>query len=295
MKVCAMSSHLGDQDLVQQLVDEHADKIIPAFGLHPWWSHHISFDSGAQLDKLAHYQGLFPDYFNTGASMEAEVQSIYDSFPVPTSFDQFVASSLMPHLIQYPDAILGEVGLDRSFRIPFPQTDAKSNRAYQRTAKKFTNLKVPFEHQKWLLLAQVEVAFELNRNVSMHCVQAQGAMTDILADLPKISKHWSTSKSKICLHSFGGSVEVIQRLVNQVDKRRIYFSFSTTINAKLDRLEELIRAVPDDRILVESDFNDIRQNERRIWEILGVLCDAKGWDKERGAAQLRKNWQGFTL
>jgi Tat protein secretion system quality control protein TatD with DNase activity len=290
-----MSSHVNDQALVKQLVDEHPDKIVPAFGLHPWWSHHVSFEDADCLpSKLEHYRKVFPASFTATDTLTDEETTLLQSFPEPTSFSTFVSQVLRPNLEAYPQAMLGEVGLDRSFRIPLPQTDAKSNRSDQRIVKKFTNLKVPVEHQMKLLQEQMEIAFELNRNISFHCVQAHGLVADLLVALPKQSKHWKNSNSMICLHSFGGSVDVIQRITKHIEKERVYLSFSTTINARLDRLEELIRAVPDNRLLIESDYNHIEHNEARIWEILGIVCEAKSWKPQEAAEQLEKNWDTFS-
>lgn len=296
LQVCAISSHLHDQALVKQLYEEHPNKIIPAFGLHPWWSHHISFQPGDEPpSKQEHYARLFPSLYDPAKDSESDaMQTLLESFPEPTLMSTFLRERLRPLLLEHPNAMLGEVGLDRSFRIPYSQTDAKSDRSDHKQAKKFTNLKVPMEHQLQLLNMQLDLAFELNRNVSFHDVQAHGAVMDLLASLAKNSERWKRSTSNICLHSFGGSVDVIQRVSKHIDRQRIYFSFSTTINARLERLEELIRAVPDDRLLIESDYNDIRMNETRIWEILRVVCEAKSWSAEQAVSILQENWKTFS-
>lgn len=266
---------------------------VPASGLHPWWSHHISFEAADQVpSKLEHYAQLFPSWFASGDVSE-EAQSLLDSFPNPTSCNTFAKEKLRPYLEAFPSAMLGEVGLDRSFRIPYPQTDAKSNRADHKISKKFTELKTPVEHQVRLLREQMEIAFSLDRNVSMHSVQAQGATVELLSSLARESRHWTGSKSKICLHSYGGSVETIGQIM-RIHPRRVYFSFSTTINARLDRLEALIEATPDDRLLIESDYNDVRKSEARVWEILGIVCQAKAWTKEKAVGVLAANWKAFS-
>lgn len=270
-------------------------------GLHPWWSHHISFastpnsPSSDPLEKQKHYSSLFPGYFDNLESDSAE-RDLFESFPPPTSFSAFLRSSLHPHLLSHPNAILGEVGLDRSFRIPKPRVDIKSDRgeqAYGRVNKSLTKLQTPLEHQVLLLRRQLEVAFELDRNVSMHSVQAQGVTVDLISNLSKTSVNWNKSKSKICMHSYGGSTDTIFRILRS-QPHRIYFSFSTTINSRLDRLEDLIRAVPDERLLLESDYNDIRKSEIRLWEILGIVCDAKAWDREEAVQKLKENWRVFV-
>lgn len=223
----------------------------------------------------------------------------------------------MPYLTEnHPStAMLGEVGLDRSFRIPAPKEEAKTQRdsatssstqqadggdnpvvdggsGTARPRKKLTTLHTPIQHQVELLERQLRVAMRLDRNISMHSVQAQAATVELAERLSR-SPEWKASRAKLCMHSYGGSADTIQRL-HRILKDRVYFSFSTTINARLSRLEELIRSVPDDRLLVESDFNDIRLSSLRVWEILGIVCDAKGWDAKRAADQLQRNWQSFS-
>ena len=242
--------------------------------------------------KLEHYAALFPSWFASGDLTE-EAQSLLASFGEPTCFATFVKEKLQPYIEAFPSAMLGEVGLDRSFRIPYPQTDAKSNRADHKNSKKFTELKTPVEHQVRLLREQMEIAFSLDRNVSMHSVQAQGATVELLSSLAKYSKHWTNSRSKICLHSYGGSVETIGQ-ITRIHPDRVYFSFSTTINARLDRLEALIEATPDDRLLIESDYNDVRKSEARVWEILGIVCQAKGWTKQKAVGVLAASWRAFS-
>ncbi|CAD6584732.1 MAG: hypothetical protein CYPHOPRED_002834 [Cyphobasidiales sp. Tagirdzhanova-0007] len=313
-----MSSHLGDQKLVSRLASEHPDNVIPAFGpssaqlrslnqlnqsiagLHPWWSHHISVEDittaspSVTSQKQVHYASLFPGYFDN-LDLEPAASALFESLPSPTRFTTFVEKTLRPYLLSYPNAVLGEVGLDRSFRIPAAKEDPKSARSHlgdEVVHKKLTHLKTPIEHQLQLLTKQLELAFELDRNVSMHSVQAQGATVDLLFSLSNDGK-WIGSKSKICMHSYGGSADTIARIL-RIHPKRLYFSFSTTINARLSRLEALIRAVPDDRLLLESDYNDVRTSEIRLWEILGIVCDAKGWHKEGAALRLKENWRTFS-
>lgn len=297
-KLCAMSSHLKDQDLVKRLADEHPEHILPAFGLHPWWSHHIYFDATeGQVDKRLHYSTIFPDHFDADDqaddAVKAPAEELLKSFPEPTRFDDYCKNTLRPYLKAFPPAMLGEVGLDRSFRIPVPSTDPKTDREVQRAAKKFTQLRTPIAHQLQLLSRQMQVAFELNRNISMHSVQAQGQTVELVTKLGKTSKTWKDSTSKICMHSYGGSADTVGILC-RAEKERIYFSFSTTINGRLDRLADLIRAVPDDRLLIESDYNDMRRSEQRLWEILGVVCHAKQWDAQEAAKRLKENWERFS-
>jgi len=59
----------------------------------------------------------------------------------------------------------------------------------------------------------------------------------------------------VMLHSYSGSPEEVMRFCRlPAIGPRFYFSFSSAINARTpDKLVARIRAVPDDRLLVESD------------------------------------------
>ena len=122
---------------------------------------------------------------------------------------------------------------------------------------------------------------------------SKGPMTELLAGLTTQSKGWRQCKSKICMHSYGGSVDTIRRL-HKLYRNRIYFSFSTTINGRLERLDLLIQAVPDDLLLIESDINDVRRSEEKMWQILGRVCRAKDWSLEEAVRRLEQNWAGFV-
>lgn len=347
-----MSSHLGDQELVKILAEEHPEKVIPAYGesrlrdpwrnirlmrrfyyvgLHPWWSHHLSLlpsTSSEKLSKWSHYSALFPGYFDSikaGPASEndaiegnnhqesqsngrSEVDALYASLPEPIHLDDWIEGTLNSNLESHTRAMLGEVGLDKAFRLPvprssFPAAPTSEQNSEEKTdwqvppsdrkKRAFTNLKVPMGHQVAFLRAQLEVAFSLSRNVSFHSVQAQGPTVDLISSLGQTSPQFTKSKSKICMHSYGGSAETIAILIRHHPKR-LYFSFSTTINARLDRLHALIQAVPKDRLLVESDYNDVRGQSMKVWEILGVVCEAREWTAKEAVEILAANWECFS-
>lgn len=60
---------------------------------------------------------------------------------------------------------------------------------------------------------------------------------------------------RVMLHSYGGSPEEIPKYCKLKGiGDRFYFSFSTAINARTpEKLRARIAAVPDDRLLLESD------------------------------------------
>ncbi len=86
-----------------------------------------------------------------------------------------------------------------------------------------------------------------------------------------------------------------------------FLSLSTAINARSPAHKELIAACASDRILVESDFHDIRRSAPYTWHMLRTVAAVKGWavedhwddaapedEAQWGAVRrLEENWKAF--
>jgi Tat protein secretion system quality control protein TatD with DNase activity len=261
--------------------DNHAD--IKS-GYHPWFSHLISLSP--KVDKEDHYRSLLEP------QTAEEAQTLKDLLPrLPDPrYIEDVISEVRQNLLEFPNAMLGEVGLDRSFRI------AQDYFAYPKALTPFT---VPITHQSAILEAQLDLAVELKRNVSLHSVKAQQNTLELLDKMAaKHSHRWNTIS--IDLHSCGLNPQVWSivevslekdhvfrlMLMNCSQKRHIntFLSLSTTINGRSKNHRQLIAACSPNRILAESDFNDINGCTERTWEIIQIIAEVKGW-------QLEEEWQ----
>ena len=126
-------------------------------------------------------------------------------------------------LVRYPQASVGEIGIDHAIE---ERGDAD---------------------QETIFLAQLELARRLNRPVSIHCRQAWGRLIELLDQFGELPRG-------MLIHCFGGSAEVATELV----RRGGYISFSGSITRPNNKKAgPAIRAVPDDRILIETDAPDI--------------------------------------
>ncbi len=126
-------------------------------------------------------------------------------------------------LAEYPQAGVGEIGIDHAVE---DGNDAD---------------------QEAVFLTQLEIARRHNRPVSIHCRQAWGRLIELLDGFGELPRG-------MLIHCFGGSAEVATELV----RRGGYISFSGSItrpNAK--KAGAAIRAVPVDRMLIETDAPDI--------------------------------------
>lgn len=131
-------------------------------------------------------------------------------------------TTLREFLMTHPRASLGECGLDRWMSAPL------------------------FNEQKIAFQAQLDLALELSRPVTIHCLKAWGAMMDHLSAMPE--------RPNLMLHSFNGSLEVARALTAM----GAYFSFSGYFLHERKKSQlEIFKQLPIDRILVETDAPDM--------------------------------------
>ena len=77
------------------------------------------------------------------------------------------------------------------------------------------------------------------------------------------------------------------------------FRSSTSINSWSEtgdgKVEAAVRAVPDDRLLMESDLHTAGYRmDQYLEEIVRRLCKVKGWSIEAGVRRLGDNWRRFV-
>ena len=162
-------------------------------GYHPWFSYLIS--TQPTLSKDDHYRSLFLGSSPTPEHVQA-YQTLLDSLPEPTPISD-VLVELRRNLADFPQAMLGEVGLDRSFRVPFD---------YFASPRRLTPFVIPLHHQLVVLEAQLDLAVEFGRNVSLHSVKSQLCTMELLQKMQhKFHDRWS--RINIDIHSCGLSPE----------------------------------------------------------------------------------------
>ncbi|KAI0363618.1 Metallo-dependent hydrolase [Pilatotrama ljubarskyi] len=309
VRICAMATRRSDQKLVADLARAHLDKVVPCFGYHPWFYHWISLTSAASKDS--HYRDLF---LPSSTPAKPEHVSAFDRLlpflpdPIPLSD---VLEDVRARLSEFPNAMLGEVGIDRACRIPYaspadPPYSSASSSEDGGAPRELSPFTTPLEHQLAILEAQLALAIELKRNVSLHSVKCQQATVELLDRMKgKYGDAWL--RISVDLHSCGLSAQTWQ----QISKRHpnVFLSLSTAINARSPAHRALVAACAADRILVESDFHDVRLSAPYTWYMLRTVADVKGWrvedawdyDEQReeegewGAVRrLEENWKLFV-
>lgn len=125
-------------------------------------------------------------------------------------------------LIEEPELSVGEIGLDKH--------------------------KPDIDKQEQVFIEQLNIACELQRTLSLHCVGAWDRVFQVFKSFQK-----RLPKYIIC-HSFNGSLDILNRLVKDYGA---YISYSPmVIKSDSDKVKNLIKETPKDKLLIESDSSD---------------------------------------
>jgi len=199
---------------------------------------------------------------------------------VPTAPAGWLAE-LRRVLLAHPGAGVGEMGLDRWVEGFDPDAQEAAFRA------------------------QLALAVELDRPLTIHCVRAIGPLMDILrvAELPRRG---------FLLHSWNGPVELVPELA----RLGAYFSFSSHHfpERKAHLREQFAAAIPRERVLVETDAPALcpapayrvhelppaadgtpQNHPANLLRNLGELASTMGVAPEQAAATTRANFTRLFL
>lgn len=348
-----MATRSQDQELVLETAQRHPFKdkatlsqentkgcVVPSFGWHPWFAHQLfdDRDGKSDVDRQDHYRSAL-----TPTPDDAE---FLETLPPPRPLSELLQRT-EEKLRIFPFALVGEIGLDRSFRVPntpFRSPDDPGAEPGDTTIKTggldegeftpgsregrpLTPYRVSMEHQKLILKAQLELAAKHKRAVSVHSVATHGVIFDLLQDLWKGHERPSKSARKkqkkdatnapdqaedsdrkavdlpypprICMHSYSGPTDALKQFLSPRVPADMFFSFSELINFGAHNSEkaiEVIRAIPGDKILIESDLHCAGwRMDDLLEDIFRRVCQIKGWQLEEGAKQLRSNWERFIF
>ena len=195
------------------------------------------------IDTHLHLQdyktGFATDILNSALSQGVEkvvcVSSLMEDWDKVAHFARTYSSSVVPafglhpwyvrqtkpdwqqrlreFLIRFPQALIGECGLDR---IKNPDDEPQNSVFY----------------------GQIMLANELNRPLIIHAVKAQDWLEN----------YWDMLPPKFVFHSYNGKREVLKKIISHGG----YVSFCASILRNADK-EELVNMVPLDKILLETD------------------------------------------
>ncbi|PKI84915.1 Cut9-interacting protein scn1 [Malassezia vespertilionis] len=267
-RLCIMSTDLDDQQLVARAAQALGAKVVPCFGVHPWHVHAISLHAGT-LDVLEHYSALFGSCTEDPAR-----EALYRALPAPVGVQDALAQTAS-FLRAFPGAWVGEVGLDRSFRVRDPNGG-------------LTKLQTPIAHQLGVLEAQVRLAITMQRAVSMHSVRCTGHTNAFLDAMQRIEGFSGIGVDlHSCTHS-PASIALVQRA-----HANVYISFSRAINARSPTFADQVRACDPSRLLSESDLHEPLTLLPMTREVVHDFAHALGRAPDAMEALLLANFARF--
>lgn len=142
-------------------------------------------------------------------------------------------AKLQAQLVADPHAAVGEIGIDR-WILDSARTDDPRLTGLRRA---------PLPEQGEVFLKQLALATTENRPVTIHCLQAWGALDGLLDNV-------ATPARGFLLHAYGGPPEMVPRFA----ERGAYFSFNGYfLDPRKEKAQAAFKRVPADRLLVETD------------------------------------------
>lgn len=263
-----MSTNHLDYKYVDELAT-NCSNVIPSFGVHPWYSHLFTLESGG-VDKKTHYCSVF--------GTEDVEATLLEILPEPIHFETHLRQLVALCLKHSPRVCWGELGLDKLFRVP--DNGFYSNP--QRPSTKLTNYRVSMSHQKRILERQLDAALQHNWPLSLHNVKAGGAVVTILRE--SLERNGIGHGARVCFHSYTGSIDTLKMVMKQLKPHTIFVSVSGYINlARMDEFKELCNVVPRGQLLTETDLCLNYKHPDTYEELVKVsqtVVDVRGNDEE---------------
>lgn len=164
-----------------------------------------------------------------------------------------------------PSAAVGEIGLDKSSR----------------------GKQIDFADQVQVFQQQLQLAKDLKRPVSIHCVRAFG-------DLLPIMQRIGPFPAGVILHSYLGSAEMVPEFA----KLGAYFSFSGFLMSMEQRkAKKMLKMVPSERILLETDAPDAlpKSASDSLYLVEGDSYNSKELQPQQGIDDLSSASDASTM
>ncbi|KAG0199314.1 hypothetical protein BGX28_007385 [Mortierella sp. GBA30] len=120
--------------------------------------------------------------------------------------------------------------------------------------------------------------------------------SDAIDLLPPLPPYEPVLPPRLCMHSYGGSVDMLKAFAKLDHAPEIFFSFSILINGRLQerKLRELILAVPEDRLLIETDHHSHLQVDQLLIEMVQKIAEVRHWTLKETVEKTARNWKRFV-
>ncbi|KAL7458113.1 hypothetical protein ACHAWC_009630 [Mediolabrus comicus] len=263
---------------------------VPCYGIHPWFLHDVLSSSSRQLDWLV--------------------------------------EDLQQNLIDHPDAIVGEIGLDGSRWVEVKREShyhqsTTTSQEEESIWKRERVLACPMDLQRKAFEEQLILAVELQRPVSIHVVNAWGelfaAFDNVCARMKdkqlimgkeqrrrrsssSSSSRRSTTKllpPKIYFHAFSGKVGTLPSIIaackkGHVASEDIYFGFAPAIpNFNSAKTPLIMKEIGMKQLLLETDLEDATTAMDDLIHGVSKISNALGMEESEVARQTVENAYRF--
>lgn len=138
--------------------------------------------------------------------------------------------------------------------------------------------------QKKCWNAQLELAAEFNKTLTVHCCKAFDAL---LRDAEKLSR-----LKGVCFHGFSGSKEQAFEILRKIPDA--YFSFGAVLLKKNRKASECLMSLPCDHILFETDAAGTSVLPEIYDAAWSIVKERRVFEsQEEFAENILKNWKNF--
>jgi TatD DNase family protein len=263
--MAVMSTHPRDYPILLEMErmskenisrdNNNSVRIVPCLGIHPWFLHELEDDDWTITTALF-----------TAESITADTNSAFTSQHPTRAVPRWVAD-LEKLLLVHPHIPVGEIGLDNFHFDPITK-----------------ELTTSMDRQVEAFRYQLQLATAHRRPVSIHCVRAMGKIMDTFNDVYNYEKQYQLPP-KIYFHAFGGKAATATQIIQTLERKRnvdtkIYFGFAPIVNFQSPKTIEVIQAVGLDRLVLETDHEDLMRVGPSMKAAVEYIADALSISQE---------------
>ena len=260
---------------------------VPCYGIHPWFLYDVLSSSSS-------------------SSSQQKLDWLED---------------LQQNLIDHPDAIVGEIGLDGSRWVEVKQESQQSTTSEEESIwKRERVLACPMDLQRKAFEEQLILAVELQRPVSIHVVNAWGELfaafdsvcermknKQLIMDNNEQRRRTSSSRKsttkllppKIYFHAFSGKVGTLPSIIaackkGHVAPEDVYFGFPPAIpNFNSAKTPLIMKEIGIKQLLLETDLEDATTAMDDLIRGVSKISNALGIEESEVTRQTVENAYRF--
>lgn len=294
---CLMSTNQTDLKAIRSAKETLGNRVFAGFGVHPWYSHlFVELNKLNNVNKLEHYSSVL-----RGPDSEA----IAAQLPEPVQLQQYIDECLGigQDTPQWASCI-GEIGLDKVFRIPEPEPGPGSESSPKASPKAnpkttLSRTRTTMDHQIAIFTSMLDLACAKRLPVSIHSVKCHGKVLEIC------TKKLLDSSVNVCIHSFTGTLDTLNLWLATFPHERLFFSVSWIINVNRAQAPaqgqaestNLLKHIPLQCILTETDccvdVEPLDSQRRMLTRVLEAIAEAHSMSIEDAAATVQRNFARY--